>query len=50
MTDTVRDRLLCAIGQALLLIVKRIDEEAVFGSAYVELKESLQLAEQESDK
>ena len=50
MTEDVRDRLLCAIGHALLLIITRTDGYAVFGSAYTELKEILQLAEQESDK
>lgn len=50
MTEAVRDRLLCAIGHALLLVIKRLDEGAVFGSAYTELKESLQIAEQEPDK
>lgn len=49
MTESVRDRLLCAIGHALLFIIKRTDEYAVFGSAYTELKEILQLSEQEPD-
>ena len=49
MTEAVRDRLLCAIGHALLFIIKRTDEYAVFGSAYTELKEVLQLSEQEPD-
>lgn len=49
MTDTTRDRLLCAIGHALLHIIRRTDEYAVFGSAYTELKEVLQLSEQEPD-
>ena len=46
MTEVVRDRLLCAIGHALLLVIKRLDGYATFGSAYVELQESLKLAEQ----
>lgn len=49
MTDTVRDSLLCAIGHALLLVIKRLDEGAVFGSAYIELKEILKSSEQEPD-
>ena len=49
MTDTVRDRLLCVIGYALLLVIKRLDEGAVFGSAYTDLKEVLKSAEQEPD-
>lgn len=46
MTEAVRDRLLCAIGHALLFIIKRTDEYAVFGSAYTGLKEVLELSEQ----
>lgn len=49
MTEAVRDRLLCAVGHALLFIIKRTDEYAVFGSAYTELKEVLQLSEQKPD-
>lgn len=49
MTEAVRDRLLRAIGHALLLIIKRTDGYAVFGSAYTELKEALELSEQEPD-
>lgn len=49
MTEAVRNRLLCAIGHALLLIIKRTDEYAVFGSAYTELKEVLELSEKEPD-
>lgn len=49
MTEAVRDRLLCAIGHALLFLIKRTDDYAVFGSAYTELKEVLQLSEQEPD-
>ena len=49
MTEAVRDRLLRAVGHALLFIIKRTDEYAVFGSAYTELKEVLQLSEQEPD-
>ena len=50
MTEDVRDRLLRAIGHALLFLIKRTNDYAVFGSAYTELKESLQIAEQETDK
>ena len=50
MTDTTRDRLLRAIGYALLFLIKRTDEHAVFGSAYTELKEVLQLSEQEPEE
>jgi len=50
MTEAVRDQLLRAIGHALLFIIKRTDEYAVFGSAYTDLKESLQLAEQEIEE
>ena len=49
MTEAVRDRLLRAIGHALLFIIKRTDEYAVFGSAYTELKEVLELSEQKED-
>jgi hypothetical protein len=49
MTEAVRDRLLCAIGHALLFIIQHMADYAVFGSAYTELKEVLQLSEQKPD-